>query len=66
MSGVAFAGTNLNTMYLTAAKIIVNGYGGQILQNRTQDTSFLTLSGLDAQGYGYPRVCLEQGYECST
>lgn len=65
ISGVAIGGPSLNLTFLTAATLFPDAYT-LTLKNRTQDQVFFMLSGLEAQGYGYPRVCLEENYKCSA
>lgn len=58
LSDIIFAGPNLDQVYVTSTKIIVNAYGGGVLENRENDVTFFKVEGLNARGYDTHRVRL--------
>lgn len=65
VSDVVFAGPKLNEVYVISTRVLVNEFGGGIAANRTQDTVFFRVKGLNACGYETPRIRLGgKGKKC--
>lgn len=59
-----FGGPNLDEIFLIAARVSLNAYGGELIEYREQDRVFFKIEGLNACGYDTPRVCLGENFNC--
>ena len=57
-SEINFGGPNYDQIFVTSARILVNPYGGGVLQNRSQDATLYKVEGLNARGFDTPSVRL--------
>lgn len=59
LSDKVFAGPHFDRVFVSASRLIVNPYGGGVVENRSADATLFKVDGLDVRGYDSPRVRLD-------
>lgn len=58
LSEITFGGPNYDQIFVSSTRILINPYGGGVLQNRSQDATLFKVEGLNARGFDTPGVRL--------
>lgn len=59
LADIDFCGPHFDQVFVSAARLIVNPYGGEVVENRSTDAALFRVKGLDVRGYDSPRVRLD-------